>query len=966
MSSLLKAARNRTAFRRTALQAPSLTVLAVEEPENHLAPHYLGRIMKLLRHMAGSPSGQVLLSSHSPSIMRRVEPEWVRYLRLDPDSHESVVKPIDLPPDTSEPHKFVRQAVLAYPELYFARAVVLGEGDSEEIVLPRIAESLGVPVDTSFVSIVPLGGRHVNHFWRLLKGLDIPYVTLLDLDRERAGGGWGRIKYVLEQLIENGAPKDELLRVVDKDGVLYVMSDKELAEMHLRDVTDSDRLLGWITYLEHHGVYFSIPLDLDFMMLGKFPLEYQATADRGPRIPDADDPKRDEATKEAVTAVLKKGTDGSTYSDAERGYFFWYRYLFLGRAKPTTHILALASIDDAALAKHCPKPLLRLVAKVKELLGLKEGAGCRECSCLRNGRRSMCLSLSRRSKTPYARRRTPWSSPARGRAKPSCSPSGPATCFRRTCAAPRRILAISFKRDAARNLSDRVARRCNLELARRFDSRTFDAFAKSLLDRFSRGLPPLWRPSDDYQVNFEIREKRARDYLDSIPNRPGLSKADIAGISPIAFYRNQFVGKLPIDAAPTTVEERASLALWHIYLRGYKPSTLNFEMIDRLAELLLRVNPKIVAALRETYSFVFLDEFQDTTTIQYELIKTAFLGSQAILTAVGDNKQRIMGWANALPGIFAKFQADFGAAVIRPVRNYRSAPQLVRIQQFIAKALDKEHQLATPVDDGKDGEGECRLFEYPNHLVESEHLATLIEGWIKTDGITPREICVLVRLLPQKYTTELTDALARRSIKARVESELIDLIAEPITTAVLHFFKLATARRAPDSWAALMDLLQDLDADDSDERARDRERRLAGFIRSLRHKLKATLANDEAVLGVVTEVISFIGDAAYIALYPQYGQGTFFRECIGLIAKNLATSRANVDWRDAIEIFEGKDSVPIMTMHKSKGLEYHTIVFVGLEDSALFGFKQNEFDEACGFFVGSRERRSVRSSRSVR
>ena len=69
------------------LQAPSLTVLAVEEPENHLAPHYLGRIMKLLREMAASPTGQVLLSSHSASIMRRVEPEWVRYLRLHPDTH---------------------------------------------------------------------------------------------------------------------------------------------------------------------------------------------------------------------------------------------------------------------------------------------------------------------------------------------------------------------------------------------------------------------------------------------------------------------------------------------------------------------------------------------------------------------------------------------------------------------------------------------------------------------------------------------------------------------------------------------------------------------------------------------------------------------------------------------------------------------------------------------------------------
>ncbi len=354
------------------LQAPSLTILAVEEPENHLAPHYLSRIMNLLREMAVSPTGQVLLSSHSSSIMRRVQPEWVRYLRLHPDSHESVVKSIDLPPETSEAHKFVRQAVLAYPELYFARAVILGEGDSEEIVLSRVAESLGVPIDTSFVSIVPLGGRHVNHFWRLLKGLDIPYVTLLDLDRERGGGGWGRIKYVAEQLIEIGEPKAVILEVVDGDGVPSVMTDEELAEMRRRDVKDTDGIKGWVDFFERYGVYFSTPLDLDFMMLLKFPPEYHAAGDRGPRIPKADDPKRGEAIKEAVAAVLKQGTDGSTYSDAHREAFFWYRYLFLGRGKPTTHILALASIDDKDLAKQCPKPLLRLVAKVKEHLGVKE------------------------------------------------------------------------------------------------------------------------------------------------------------------------------------------------------------------------------------------------------------------------------------------------------------------------------------------------------------------------------------------------------------------------------------------------------------------------------------------------------------------------------------------------------------------------------------------------------------------
>ena len=62
---------------------------------------------------------------------------------------------------------------------------------------------------------------------------------------------------------------------------------------------------------------------------------------------------------------------------------------------------------------------------------------------------------------------------------------------------PQRILAISFKRDAARNLARRVRQRCHPDHASRFDSLTFDAFAKGLVDRFGQALPDNWRPTHD-------------------------------------------------------------------------------------------------------------------------------------------------------------------------------------------------------------------------------------------------------------------------------------------------------------------------------------------------------------------------------------------------------------------------------------------------------------------------------------
>ena len=70
------------------------------------------------------------------------------------------------------------------------------------------------------------------------------------------------------------------------------------------------------------------------------------------------------------------------------------------------------------------------------------------------------------------------------------------------CPPPRRILAIAFKVDAARNLRDRVSGRCDPMQAQRFESLTLDAFSKKLVDQFLESLPDQWRPTPDYTITF--------------------------------------------------------------------------------------------------------------------------------------------------------------------------------------------------------------------------------------------------------------------------------------------------------------------------------------------------------------------------------------------------------------------------------------------------------------------------------
>lgn len=332
------------------LRPPVFTMVAVEEPENSLSPHYLGRIVNALNEMTNDGDAQALIATHAPSMLRRVAPERIRYLRLTQE-RTSRVTHIQLPDAADEAHKFVREAVQAFPEVYFSRLVVLGEGDSEEIVLPRLLQAKGAAVDESAVSIAPLGGRHVNHFWRLLSNLQIPYLTLLDLDVARYAAGWGRIKVVNDQLA-----KFEPAKVLPADWDLPKWNIKEAPVRTHHFFGDKEKSV--FHELERRGVYFSEPLDLDFEMLRSFPEAY-----------GVEEEAPDEATIKAVLG--KNHHDASQYSKGEQKLFNTYHQCFKLGSKPAAHIDALAHLTDEQLLADMPASLNRLVdaviAKLAEL-----------------------------------------------------------------------------------------------------------------------------------------------------------------------------------------------------------------------------------------------------------------------------------------------------------------------------------------------------------------------------------------------------------------------------------------------------------------------------------------------------------------------------------------------------------------------------------------------------------------------
>jgi superfamily I DNA/RNA helicase len=527
---------------------------------------------------------------------------------------------------------------------------------------------------------------------------------------------------------------------------------------------------------------------------------------------------------------------------------------------------------------------------------------------------------------------------------------------------PQRILAISYKRDAAYNLAQRVSARCHSEQAHRFDSLTFDAFAKSLVDRFGQALPEAWRPTPDYEI-AQARDPIVREFLGSLaPPASVGSKADIMAIAVKSFEKRRVVA-LPLSEQPHAKPSPGAWVgeqFWRSWLHGSERSFLTFAMVGRLAELLVRTNPMVRHALQLTYSHLFMDEFQDTTQVQYDLVKAIFLGSKTVVTAVGDNKQQIMRWAMAMDDPFTPYEADFKAERTPLNNNYRSSPDLVRIQDILAHALDTE--TVTPVSKSKGTivGNSCEVWDFQTAAAEAKCLAEHVAAEMKRYTLKPRDFCILVRVRAAEYMKVLEPAFAQCGLQLRNEAAAVgevalqELLSETVSEILVTLLRLVTAERAGRHWTDCLEavcFMRGLALEDDGGRAKV-AKALDALSRDFAADYPAPVANRAEAEAAVKRLLDFVGRQSLPTASPAYRQGDWMAKVTEAATRHLeASCKGAKNWNQALDVYEGVEAIPLMTIHKSKGLEYHTVIFVGLDDSAWFAFQSQTKEEMCGFFV---------------
>ena len=532
------------------------------------------------------------------------------------------------------------------------------------------------------------------------------------------------------------------------------------------------------------------------------------------------------------------------------------------------------------------------------------------------------------------------------------------------CPQPQRILAISYKRESATNLQRRVSARVP-DSAHRFESMTFDAFTKGLVDRFAHSLPTSWRLNGRrYNIGY-FKEPEIRVFLEDFGNaQQPHHQAEAMAIQPSRFLPD-FVGTMALPKDPTNAlhspHQNAVLQWWWKHYGSALTPVMDHTMLNRLAELIVRSNPQILRGLRATYPFVFVDEFQDTTAAQVTFLRTVFGDPSVVTTVVGDSKQRIMRFAGALEDAIGKYQSDFAARHFALTWNFRSSSDLVAVQHRIATSIDPAAVLTISQSDNEPGHTPLVIWSYPNSEREAAHLADWIEQDIASSSRTTSDFALIARQKIADLAPSLAAAFKKHGLSIRNDDALYgtlklqDLLKHDVTRCLVGVLSLAASPQGHiETWAETLALLRRMHGSDGSER---NERRLSDLLSSLTAQLRKWFHQVEYSAITADEIVAYTASLVGTRNLSGFVKGQNSGETLELILDSLkarlrtAKGEAN-NWTALCEAIFASDSIALMTVHRSKGLEYHTVIFLGLDDNQWWSYKKDPLEGNSTFFVG--------------
>lgn len=350
--------------------------------------------------------------------------------------------------------------------------------------------------------------------------------------------------------------------------------------------------------------------------------------------------------------------------------------------------------------------------------------------------------------------------------------------------------------------------------------------------------------------------------------------------------------------APPGLGREAMIELQEAYERlKDERRQLDFEDVLLAAAGMLDAEPRVAEQVREQYRFFVVDEYQDVSPLQHDLLRL-WLGPRTDVCVVGDVSQTIYSFAGASPEYLLGFGAEFpDAAVVRLEENYRSTAPIVHAANRLMRG--RPGALELRARDAAADAVAVTVTGYPDDSAEARGVAAAIASELAA-GVPAREIAVLVRTSAQ--TAPIERALDEAGIASVVRGATRFFERREVVEAVLLLRGATVAAGAGPLVRAVGDVLSSIGWSVSPPEQ-------AGAVRDRWESL-------DALMGLAREA-------------PE---GTTLRQFVDDLVERQATQH-----EPALE------AVTLATIHSAKGLEWEAVHLAGIAEGLLpIGYARDE------------------------
>lgn len=389
-------------------------------------------------------------------------------------------------------------------------------------------------------------------------------------------------------------------------------------------------------------------------------------------------------------------------------------------------------------------------------------------------------------------------------------------------------------------------------------------------------------------------------------------------------------------------------------------NALDFDDLIVKTVQLFAQNPDVLDKYREKFLYIMVDEYQDTNTCQYNLVKQ-LSSKYRNLCVVGDDDQSIYGWRGANINNILDFEKDFkNAEVIKLEQNYRSTKTILEAANYVIKNNFERKAKALWTDNEKGGLIKYRKCD--NDLAEALFISSEIIKGVK-DGKEYKDFAILYR--NNALSRVIEDRLVKSSIPYRLlggvpfygRKEIKDIMCYlkflynsfddiafkrivntpkrgigdatvdklsayamvneiSVYDAISKINEIPEVKRSAKKLVAFKELIEDLKEDAV-------ALNIAGLIQSVLDKTgyvrELELEGTEEANNRIENISELISKAIEFENNSEKADLATFLEEVALVA-------------DIDNYSEEDDAVVLMTLHSSKGLEFDTVFIAGFED----------------------------------